>query len=323
MAKLQPAAKAVPVIFPLAGRRVAVAGSGGMVGGALVRRLGSQHCEVLALKRGDADLRRQADVETWIRKAKPDAIFIAAATVGGILANSTRPAEFLYDNLMIAANMIEAARQQGVKKVMFLGSSCIYPRLAEQPVVEEALLSGPLESTNQWYAIAKIAGLKLCAAYRRQWGCDFISAQPTNLYGPGDRYHLADSHVIPALMLKLHRAKQDNAASVEIWGTGKPRREFLHVDDLADALVFLMERYTGESHVNVGWGEDVTISELAKLVASAVGYKGAFRFDKSKPDGSPQKLLDVGKLDAMGWRPRIHLQEGLADTYRWFLENNA
>jgi len=313
----------VPVIFPLAGRRVAVAGSGGMVGGALARRLGSQHCEVLGLKRGDADMRRQAAVESWIKKAKPDAIFIAAATVGGILANSTRPAEFLYDNLMIAANLIEAARQQGVKKVMYLGSSCIYPRLAEQPMVEEALLTGPLEPSNEWYAVAKIAGLKLCAAYRRQWGCDFISAQPTNLYGPGDTFDLQASHVIPALMLKTHRAKQDNAPSVEIWGTGKPRREFLHVDDLADALVFLMERYTGESHVNVGWGEDVTVSELAKLVAGAVGFKGAFRFDKSKPDGSPQKLLDVGKLDAMGWRPRIHLKEGLADTYKWFLEHAA
>jgi GDP-L-fucose synthase len=323
VAKPKPASRAVPVIFPLAGRRVAVAGSGGMVGGALVRRLGSQHCEVLAAKRGDADMRRQADVEAWIKKAKPDAIFIAAATVGGILANSTRPGEFLYDNLMIASNLIEAARQQGVKKVMYLGSSCIYPRLAKQPMVEEALLTGPLEPTNEWYAIAKIAGLKLCAAYRRQWGCDFISAQPTNLYGPGDTFDLQASHVIPALMLKTHRAKQDNASSVEIWGTGKPRREFLHVDDLADALVFLMERYTGESHVNVGWGEDVTIAELVKLVAAAVGFKGAFRFDKSKPDGAPQKLLDVGKLDAMGWRPRIHLQEGLADTYRWFLEHAA
>ena len=311
------------MLFPLAGRRVAVAGSGGMVGGALVRRLGSQHCQVLGMKRGDADMRRQSDVEAWIKKAKPDAVFIAAATVGGILANSTRPAEFLYDNLMIAANLIEAARQQGVKKVMYLGSSCIYPRLAEQPMVEEALLTGPLEPTNEWYAVAKIAGLKLCAAYRRQWGCDFISAQPTNLYGPGDTFDLQASHVIPALMLKIHRAKQDKATSVEIWGTGKPRREFLHVDDLADALVFLMERYTGESHVNVGWGEDVTIAELAKLVAGAVGFKGAFRFDKSRPDGSPQKLLDVGKMDAMGWRPRIHLKEGLADTYRWFLEHAA
>jgi GDP-L-fucose synthase len=323
LASPKAAAKAVPVIFPLAGRRVAVAGSAGMVGGALTRRLGSQHCEVLALKRGDADMRRQADVEAWIKKAKPDAIFIAAATVGGILANSTRPAEFLYDNLMIASNLIEAARLAGVKKVMFLGSSCIYPRLAEQPMVEESLLTGPLEPTNQWYAIAKIAGLKLCAAYRRQWGCDFISAQPTNLYGPGDTFDLQASHVIPALMLKCHRAKEENAKSVEIWGTGKPRREFLHVDDLADALVFLMERYTGESHVNVGWGEDVTISELAKLVAGAVGFKGGFRFDKSKPDGAPQKLLDVGKLDVMGWRPRIHLKEGLAGTYKWFLEHAA
>jgi len=314
-------ARAVPVIFPLAGRRVVVAGAGGMVGSALVRRLGSQHCEVIPAKRIDADFRRQEEVEAWIKRARPDALFIAAATVGGILANSSRPAEFLYDNLMIASNLIEAARQQGVKKVLFLGSSCIYPRLAPQPMVESALLTGPLEPTNEWYAISKIAGLKLCAAYRKQWGCDFISAQPTNLYGPGDTFDLQGSHVIPALMLKTHRAKMEKTKSVEIWGTGKPKREFLHVDDLADALVFLMERYTGESHVNIGWGEDVSIAELARLVAGAVGYKGEFRFDKTKPDGAPRKLLDVGKLDAMGWRPRIHLKEGLSGSYRWFLEH--
>jgi len=323
VANPQPATRAVPVIFPLAGRRVAVAGSAGMVGSALVRRLASQHCEVLGLKRGEADLRRQDAAEAWIKKARPDAVFIAAARVGGILANSMRPAEFLYDNLMIAANLIEASRQQGVKKLMFLGSSCIYPRLAKQPMNEESLLTGPLEPNNEWYAVAKIAGLKLCAAYRRQWKCDFISAQPTNLYGPGDTFDLQASHVIPALMLKTHRAKLEKANSVEIWGTGKPRREFLHVDDLADALVFLMERYSGESHVNVGWGEDVTVAELAKLVASAVGFKGEFRFDKTKPDGAPQKLLDVSKLDAMGWRPRIHLKDGLAETYRWFVEHAA
>jgi GDP-L-fucose synthase len=294
-----------------------------MVGSALLRRLATQHCEVIAAGRKEADFRRQEQTEAWFKETKPDAVFVAAATVGGILANSTRPGEFLYDNLMIAANIIEAARATGVKKLLFLGSSCIYPRLAPQPMAEEALLTGPLEPTNQWYAIAKIAGLKLCAAYRRQYACDFISAQPTNLYGPGDSFDLQGSHVIPALILKNHRAKQERVKSVEIWGSGKPRREFLHVDDLADALVFLMERYSGESQINIGWGEDVTIAELAKLVAAAVGFTGEFRFDATKPDGAPQKLLDVGKLDSMGWRPRIHLREGLAGAYRWFVEHAA
>jgi GDP-L-fucose synthase len=315
--------KPAPVLFPLAGRRVAVTGATGMVGSALLRRLATQHCEVIAAGRKEADFRRQEQTEAWFKETKPDAVFVAAATVGGILANSTRPGEFLYDNLMIAANIIEAARATGVKKLLFLGSSCIYPRLAPQPMAEEALLTGPLEPTNQWYAIAKIAGLKLCAAYHRQYACDFISAQPTNLYGPGDSFDLQGSNVIPALILKNHRAKQERVKSVEIWGSGKPRREFLHVDDLADALVFLMERYSGESQINIGWGEDVTIAELAKLVAAAVGFTGEFRFDATKPDGAPQKLLDVGKLDSMGWRPRIHLREGLAGAYRWFVEHAA
>jgi GDP-L-fucose synthase len=315
--------KPAPVLFPLAGRRVAVTGATGMVGSALLRRLATQHCEVIAAGRKEADFRRQEQTEAWFKETKPDAVFVAAATVGGILANSTRPGEFLYDNLMIAANIIEAARATGVKKLLFLGSSCIYPRLAPQPMAEEALLTGPLEPTNQWYAIAKIAGLKLCAAYHRQYACDFISAQPTNLYGPGDSFDLQGSHVIPALILKNHRAKQERVKSVEIWGSGKPRREFLHVDDLADALVFLMERYSGESQINIGWCEDVTIAELAKLVAAAVGFTGEFRFDATKPDGAPQKLLDVGKLDSMGWRPRIHLREGLAGAYRWFVEHAA
>jgi GDP-L-fucose synthase len=317
------APRLAPVLFPLAGRRVAVTGASGMVGGALVRRLAQQHCEVIPAGRKEADFRRQDQTDAWFKQTRPDAVFVAAATVGGILANSTRPGEFLYDNLAIAANIVEAARVSGVKKLLFLGSSCIYPRLAPQPMAEEALLTGPLEPTNQWYAIAKIAGLKLCAAYRRQYSCDFISAQPTNLYGPGDTFDLQGSHVIPALILKNHRAKQERATSVEIWGSGKPRREFLHVDDLADALVFLMERYSGESQINVGWGEDFTIAELAKLVAAAVGFTGEFRFDASKPDGAPQKLLDVAKFDAMGWRPRIHLREGLADAYRWFVEHAA
>jgi GDP-L-fucose synthase len=310
------------IVFPLAGRRVFVAGHRGMVGSALLRRLARAECTVLTAERG-LDLRRQEATAAWFRANRPEAVLVAAARVGGILANDTRPAEFLYDNLMIAGNVIEAARQSGVAKLLFLGSSCIYPRLAPQPMTEEALLGGPLEPTNQWYAVAKIAGLKLCAAYRRQYGSDFISAQPTNLYGPGDTYDLQASHVVPALIAKTHHAKMTGAKEVEIWGTGTPRREFLHVDDLADALVFLMEHYSDELHVNVGWGEDVSIRELAELVAEAVGYRGGFRFDTAKPDGAPRKLLDVARLTALGWRPRIALAEGLKDAYRWFLENAA
>lgn len=313
----------MPVMFPLSGRRVYVAGHRGMVGSALLRRLARENCEILTVGSGEVDLRRQADVERWFAANAPEAVFVAAATVGGILANDTRPAEFLYDNLMIAGNLIEAARRGGVKKLLYLGSSCIYPRLAPQPMAEEALLSGPLEPTNQWYAVAKIAGLKLCAAYRRQHGADFISAQPTNLYGPGDTYDLQASHVVPALVAKMHQAKTAGAAEVTIWGTGAPRREFLHVDDLADALVFLMERYSDESHVNIGWGEDVSIRELAALVAEVVGFSGSFRYDTTKPDGSPRKLLDVAKLAALGWRPRIALRDGLKDAYRWFVANAA
>ncbi len=316
-------ASAAPLLFPLAKRRVFVAGHGGMVGSALTRRLAGIGCEVLTAGRGEVDLRRQEATDTWLRAQRPDAVFIAAATVGGILANDTRPAEFLYDNLMIAANLIEASRRVGVKKLLFLGSSCIYPRLAPQPMREEALLTGPLEPTNQWYAVAKIAGLKLCAAYRRQYGADFISAQPTNLYGPGDTYDLQASHVVPALMAKTHHAKVTGAGQVEIWGTGTPKREFLHVDDLADALVFLMERYSDELQINVGWGEDVSIRELAELIAEVVGYTGGFRYAAEKPDGTPRKLLDVSRLSAMGWRPRIALRDGLADAYRWFVDNVA
>jgi GDP-L-fucose synthase len=312
-----------PVLFPIAGRKVYVAGHRGMVGSALVRQLERHGANVVTATRRELDLRQQQATLDWLNAVRPDAVFIAAATVGGILANDTRPAEFLYDNLMIATNVIEAARRTAVKKLLFLGSSCIYPRLARQPMNEDELLTGPLEPTNQWYAIAKIAGLKLCEAYRRQWNCDFISAQPTNLYGPGDTYDANASHVIPALILKMHRAKMRNDPEVEIWGSGKPRREFLHVDDLAKALVFLMERYSEARHVNVGWGEDVSIAELARLVAVAVGYDGAFRYATDKPDGAPRKLLDVSRLSALGWQPRIELHEGLADAYRWFVANAA
>ncbi len=312
-----------PRLFPLDGRRVFVAGHRGMVGGALLRRLARERCEVLTVDRAELDLRRQAEVERWFAAHRPQAVFVAAATVGGILANDTRPAEFLYDNLLIAGNVIAAAHQAGVAKLLYLGSSCIYPRLAAQPMAEEALLGGPLEPTNQWYAVAKIAGLKLCAAYRRQYGADFISVQPTNLYGPGDTFDLRASHVVPALIAKAHHAKLTGEAEVEIWGTGTPRREFLHVDDLADALVFLMERYSEESHLNIGWGEDVSIKELAALIAEIVGFTGGFRYDATRPDGAPRKLLDVAKLRALGWRPGIPLRQGLENAYRWFLENVA
>jgi GDP-L-fucose synthase len=309
--------------FSLAGQRVFVAGHRGMVGSALVRRLADTSCEIITVEHRDVDLRHQAETENWLAQARPNVVFVAAATVGGILANDTRPGEFLYDNLMIAANVIEGSRRVGVKKLLFLGSSCIYPRLAPQPIPEDALLTGPLEPTNQWYGIAKIAGLKMCAAYRRQYGCDYISAQPTNLYGPHDNYDLLGSHVAAALLVKIHWAKVRGAPDVEVWGSGRPRREFLHVDDLADALVFLMENYSGEQQINIGWGEDLTIAELAMTVAEIVGYTGKFRYATEKPDGVPQKLLDVSRLTAMGWQPRIPLRQGLANAYKWYVEHVA
>ncbi|HLJ63522.1 MAG TPA: GDP-L-fucose synthase [Stellaceae bacterium] len=306
----------------LDGRRIFLAGHRGMVGSALMRRLKLEKCEVLTAPRREVDLRDPAATRAFMEARRPELVMVAAARVGGILANDTRPAEFLYDNLMIAANVIEAAHRVGVEKLLFLGSSCIYPRLAPQPMREEYLLSGPLEPTNQWYAIAKIAGLKLCAAYRRQYGCDFIAAQPTNLYGPGDTYDLKASHVVPALIAKMHAAKERAAPMVEIWGSGRPRREFLHVDDLADALVFLMKNYSGEDHINVGTGTDVTILELARIIAGVVGFAGDFRFDAKFPDGTPRKLLDITRLTELGWQARIPLGQGIEDAYRWFLETH-
>ena len=304
----------------LEGRRVWVAGHRGMVGSAICRRLARENCTLLTAGRDRVDLRRQEAVEAWMAEQRPELVFVAAATVGGIVANDTRPAEFIYENLIIEANIIHAAWRTGVKKLLFLGSSCIYPRESAQPITESALLTGPLEPTNQWYAVAKIAGIKLCQAYRRQYGCDFISAMPTNLYGIGDYFDLTNSHVLPALMLKIHRAKLAGSPSVEIWGTGTPRREFLYCDDLADALVFLMKSYSDEGHVNVGTGVDVTIREAAELVAEVIGYRGGFTYLTDKPDGMPRKRLDVGLLGRLGWQARTSLREGLETTYSWFLE---
>ncbi|MBL8643643.1 MAG: GDP-L-fucose synthase [Rhodospirillaceae bacterium] len=302
----------------MTGKRVWVAGHTGMVGGALVRRLATENCEILKTTRAELDLTRQADVEAWMAAHKPHAVIIAAAVVGGIHANDTRPVEFLNANLQIQSNIIVNAHKVGVEKLLFLGSSCIYPRLAPQPINEDALLTGPLEPTNQWYAIAKIAGVKLCQAYRREYQKDFISAMPTNLYGPGDNFDLASSHVLPALIVKAHRAKQSNAASLELWGSGKPMREFLYVDDLADACVFLLKNYSGDVPLNVGYGSDVTIRDLAALVAEVVGFKGGFTFDASKPDGTPRKLLDCGRINALGWTANVNLRDGIAKTYEWY-----
>lgn len=309
------------MVFPLAGKRVWVAGHNGMVGAALVRRLASEGCEILTVDRVALDLRRQDAVEDWMSANRPDAVFLAAAKVGGILANASQPAQFLYDNLAIQTNVMQAAHRSAVSKLLFLGSSCIYPRLAPQPITEDALLTGPLEPTNEWYAIAKIAGLKLAQGYRREYGCDFISAMPTNLYGPGDNFDLATSHVPAALIRKAHEAKLHGEPDIVLWGTGRPRREFLHVDDCADALVFLMKHHSGDDHLNVGIGQDITILDFAKAVIEAVGFSGAIRHDLSRPDGTPRKLLSVDKLTALGWHARIALKDGLAQTYRWFLDH--
>ena len=306
--------------FPLKGKRVFVAGHRGMVGSAILRVLQQRRYEVLTAPRPGVDLRRQEEVERWMQSQAPDAVFLAAARVGGIRANDTRPAEFIYDNLAIESAVIESARRAGVRKLLFLGSSCIYPRMASQPIAEEALLTGPLEPTNEWYAVAKIAGIKLCQAYRRQYGCNYISLMPTNLYGPGDSFDLESGHVIPALMRRMHVGRMSGSEEVVVWGSGTPRREFLHVDDLAEAAVHLMEVYAGEEHVNVGTGHDITIAELAQMIKEVTGFHGRLTYDRSKPDGTPRKLLDVTRMTELGWRARIKLPVGLADTYRWFLD---
>lgn len=304
--------------------RIFVAGHRGMVGSAIVRRLLAEGASRLLLRsRSELDLTDQVAVEAFFAAEKPEYVFLAAAKVGGIHANNAYPAEFLRDNLAIQTNVIHSAWKHGAAKLCFLGSSCIYPKLAPQPLREEYLLTGPLEPTNEWYAVAKIAGIKMCQAYRRQYRFDAISLMPTNLYGPGDNFHPENSHVLPALIRRFHEARQRGDASVAIWGTGTPRREFLHVDDLADAAVFLMQNHSGEQFVNVGTGTDLTILELAQLVADVVGFTGAIVTDPSKPDGTPRKLLDVSRLDAMGWKARIGLREGVAGAYAWYLENAA
>jgi GDP-L-fucose synthase len=310
-------------MFDLSGKRVWVAGHRGMVGSAMVRRLASEGCTVLSADSRTLDLRDQSAVRDWVARERPEVVVVAAAKVGGILANATYPADFLYDNLMIEANVIEAAHRADVAKLLFLGSSCIYPKFAPQPIPEDALLTGALEPTNEWYAIAKIAGIKLCQAYRAQHGRDYISAMPTNLYGPGDNFDLNSSHVMPALMRKAHVAKMSGADTLTIWGSGTPRREFLHVDDLADACVFLLKEYSGTSHVNVGSGSDVTILELAEMVSRAVGFSGEIVRDESKPDGTPRKLMSDALIGSLGWQARIPLDEGIASTYEWFKVNVA
>lgn len=309
-------------IFRLSGRRVWVAGHGGMVGSAVVRRLSGGDVELLAVDRADLDLRDAEAVRTWMADQRPEVIVLAAARVGGIRANDTRPADFLFDNLAIQQSVIGAAASCGVAKLMVLGSSCIYPRLAEQPIVASQLLAGPLEPTNEWYAIAKIAGIKLAQAFRRQHGLDFISAIPTSLYGPGDNFDAESGHVIPGLMRKAHEARRDGATGITVWGSGAPLREFMHVDDLADALVMLLERYSAPEPINVGSGLEISIRELAALVCRTVGFEGALHFDTSRPDGTPRKLIDSSELSALGWRPRIDLATGLAGLYKFFLQHN-
>lgn len=309
--------------FSLKGKRVWVAGSTGMVGAAIQRRLQKEDCEILTTTRSELDLTRQGDVEAWMAGRKPQAVFLAAAIVGGIVANDSNPVEFLTDNLQIQSNVLSTAHKIGVEKLLFLGSSCIYPRLAPQPLKEDSLLTGPLEPTNQWYAIAKIAGIKQCQAYRKEYGRDFISCMPTNLYGPGDNFDLMSSHVLPALMVKAHKAKASGDRILPVWGSGNPRREFLYVDDAAEACIHLMNVYSDASHINVGYGDDLTIRELAETVAGVVGFKGALTFDSTKPDGTPRKLMDVTRINALGWKASTPLRDGIAKTYDWYRANVA
>ena len=305
-----------------AGASIFVAGAHGLVGSAICRALAARGCtHVLRPTRSELDLRDRAAVDRFFAKERPEHVFFAAAKVGGIVANETYPADFIRDNLEIQTNVLDAAYRAGTRKLCFLGSSCIYPRLAPQPLQESALLTAPLEPTNQWYAIAKIAGIKMCQAYAQQYGFNAISVMPTNLYGPGDNFDLHTAHVLPALLRKFLAARDSGAKEVTVWGSGTPRREFLYVDDLADALCFLMERYDSPEIINVGWGEDVTIAELAQLIATTVGYRGTIVFDRSKPDGTPRKLLDVGKIAALGWRARTRLADGIGATYEWYLAN--
>jgi len=302
--------------------KIYIAGHRGLVGAAIVRQLQREgYSQLITRTHAELDLTSQSAVQDFFAAVRPGYVFLAAAKVGGIQANNSYPADFIRDNLQIELNIIDAAYKTGVQKVLFLGSSCIYPKFAPQPMPEDCLLTGPLEETNEWYAIAKIAGIKLCQAYRRQYGFDAISLMPTNLYGPGDNFHLANSHVLPALIRKFHEAKTSAAKEVVVWGTGSPRREFLHVDDLADAAVFLMQEYAGEEIVNVGVGNDLTIAQLANLVRDVVGFAGEIVYDASKPDGTPRKLLDVSKLTKLGWQAHISLRQGVEETYRWFLEN--
>jgi GDP-L-fucose synthase len=305
--------------FDLKGKTVFVAGHKGMVGGALVRRLAREGVELLTVGRSEVDLRDQAAVFNWFAKTRPQVVFLAAAKVGGIVANNTLRGEFIYDNLIISANVIQAAHVNGAEKLMFLGSSCIYPKLAPQPLREDSVLTGPLEVTNEPYAIAKIAGIKMVEAYRSQYACDFINVMPTNLYGPGDNYHPEYSHVVAALIRRFHEAKVAGLPNVVVWGTGTPRREFLYVDDLADACIHLMKNYSSGELVNIGTGEDITIAEFARVVAAVVGYVGGISFDPSRPDGTPRKLLDVSRLAKLGWRARTSLEEGIALAYRAYL----
>jgi GDP-L-fucose synthase len=319
----EPVITGPPLPFDLTGRRVFVAGHRGMVGSALVRRLKSEHCKILIVDRRELDLTRQADTEDWLRRNRPDVVIVAAARVGGIAYNNAFPVAFLADNLAIELNLIGGGFAIGVRKLLFLGSSCIYPRLAPQPMTEDMLLTGPLEPTNEWYAVAKIAGVKLVEAYRRQYGADFISLMPTNLYGPGDNYHPEHSHVPAALIRRFHEAKLAQAPAVTVWGTGRPRREFLAVDDLADACAFALKNYCDGRILNVGTGRDITIADFARLVADVVGYAGDIVFDTSRPDGAPQKLLDVSRLTKLGWTARTELREGIAAAYQDFLKGRA